>query len=393
MTDIQNLPAQVGEGQTGHLHSHQIIHAALKDHEARVSYAQAVAGNAEAKADNAVARAEGIEALAELSPESPVDGQTANLIAQSDTLTRSALDTSYASKSDLADRITRDEALANYASKGDVEGAPLLVYHGDDHTVARPDTPRPVMWVGTPHPLHSIVGDLHMRVDSPGSEWSPAWLDVLGWYDMADVAGSHGDAVSMIPDRSGKGYDLVSISGEVTITDEGLPHKAVYFDGASYATSLPLVEDEWARLPVSVYVVGHVQGAPDYPAMTIFDSGNTSSENGTRAYLWLSGGANRVSIGQGVNQIGTLAAPDANSIIHGVFTGTDQTRSYLNGELSSGPGDAGSQTPVSYRLGANAVRGNPYIGTISEVLIVRNVTQEQDEKIMAYLSTKHGIVI
>lgn len=34
--DINNLPTTVGDGNTGHLNNHQVIHAALKDHESRL---------------------------------------------------------------------------------------------------------------------------------------------------------------------------------------------------------------------------------------------------------------------------------------------------------------------------------------------------------------------
>lgn len=34
--DINNLPTTVGDGNTGHLNNHQVIHAALKDHEVRL---------------------------------------------------------------------------------------------------------------------------------------------------------------------------------------------------------------------------------------------------------------------------------------------------------------------------------------------------------------------
>lgn len=53
--------------------------------------ADARATYAETKADNAVSRVESLEALGGLSPESPVDGQTANLITQGDTLTSMAV--------------------------------------------------------------------------------------------------------------------------------------------------------------------------------------------------------------------------------------------------------------------------------------------------------------
>ncbi|AGG66867.1 hypothetical protein [Corynebacterium callunae] len=119
MDEINNLPTNVSDGQTGHLDSHQVIHAALKDHEARVggaesglqatettaaqalsiaNSARSESTRAETKATTALSTAGNVDdrvaALEEregLSPESPVDGQTANLIAQPSTLTRAAV--------------------------------------------------------------------------------------------------------------------------------------------------------------------------------------------------------------------------------------------------------------------------------------------------------------
>ena len=75
---------------------------------------------------NAVSRVEALEAMAGLSPESPVDGQTANLISQPDTLTRTA-----------AENAIRELAVT-------VREAPLTPYRfgaseplrANDHTVA-----------------------------------------------------------------------------------------------------------------------------------------------------------------------------------------------------------------------------------------------------------------
>lgn len=58
---------------------------------ARIQVAEGVAGNADAKAGSAISRVDALEAMAGLAPESPVDGQTASLIDQPDTLTRNAI--------------------------------------------------------------------------------------------------------------------------------------------------------------------------------------------------------------------------------------------------------------------------------------------------------------
>ena len=96
--EINNLPAVVGEGSAGHLGNHRVIHEALKVHDADIQTAITTADTASTTAQNAEARVSSVEAMAGLSPESPVDGQTANLISQPDTLTRAALSDTYADK-------------------------------------------------------------------------------------------------------------------------------------------------------------------------------------------------------------------------------------------------------------------------------------------------------
>ena len=97
--EINNLPAVVGEGSAGHLGNHRVIHEALKAHDADIQTAITSADTASTTAQNVEARVSSVEAMAGLSPESPVDGQTANLISQPDTLTRAALSDTYADKS------------------------------------------------------------------------------------------------------------------------------------------------------------------------------------------------------------------------------------------------------------------------------------------------------
>ena len=89
--EINNLPAVVGEGSAGHLGNHRVIHEALKVHDADIQTAITTADTASTTAQNAETRVTSVEAMAGLSPESPVDGQTANLVAQPDTLTRAAV--------------------------------------------------------------------------------------------------------------------------------------------------------------------------------------------------------------------------------------------------------------------------------------------------------------
>ena len=89
--EINNLPAVVGEGSVGHLGNHRVIHEALKAHDTDIQTAITTADTASTTAQNADARVASVEAMAGLSPESPVDGQTADLISQQGTLTRTAL--------------------------------------------------------------------------------------------------------------------------------------------------------------------------------------------------------------------------------------------------------------------------------------------------------------
>ena len=91
--EINNLPAAVGEGSAGHLGNHRVIHEALKVHDADIQAAMTSADTASTTVRDVEARVSSVEAVAGLSPESPVDGQTANLILQDETLTRAAAST------------------------------------------------------------------------------------------------------------------------------------------------------------------------------------------------------------------------------------------------------------------------------------------------------------
>ena len=89
--EINNLPAAVGEGSTGHLGNHRVIHEALKAHDADIQTAITSADTASTTVRDVEARVSSVEAMAGLSPESPVDGQTANLVSQTGTLTSAAV--------------------------------------------------------------------------------------------------------------------------------------------------------------------------------------------------------------------------------------------------------------------------------------------------------------
>ena len=63
----------------------------LEAQDADIQTAMTTASTASTTAQNAEARVAAVEAVAELAPESPVDGQTASLISQPDTLTKAAV--------------------------------------------------------------------------------------------------------------------------------------------------------------------------------------------------------------------------------------------------------------------------------------------------------------
>ena len=86
--------------------------AAQSESNAAASEDAAATSESNAKASeiamsDAVSRVDALEAMAGLSPESPVDGQTANLIEQPETLTRAALDGAYPSTAITAVRVPK----------------------------------------------------------------------------------------------------------------------------------------------------------------------------------------------------------------------------------------------------------------------------------------------
>lgn len=96
--DINSLPVSVAENTANHLRHHRVIHSALKSNTQRLTDVEFSAENAEDRATSAenkvdanTARVVALEAMNGVSPATPVDGQTANLIAQQTTLTRSII--------------------------------------------------------------------------------------------------------------------------------------------------------------------------------------------------------------------------------------------------------------------------------------------------------------
>ena len=90
---------------------------------ARIQVAEGVAGNADTKAGSAISRVDALEAMAGLAPESPVDGQTANLIEQPDTLTRGAVE-------NLSAEVTKD--VLKYISPGGLTDHTTLIQQAMD---------------------------------------------------------------------------------------------------------------------------------------------------------------------------------------------------------------------------------------------------------------------
>ncbi|ATW62937.1 tail spike protein [Corynebacterium phage phi674] len=89
LTDMETTVSEAVEGELGT--AVRSAQAAAVTAEQEATSANARATSAESSAGNAVTRVEALEAMGGLSPESPVDGQTANLVTQAGTLTRDAV--------------------------------------------------------------------------------------------------------------------------------------------------------------------------------------------------------------------------------------------------------------------------------------------------------------
>lgn len=76
-SQIAALPDVVGEGSTGHLGSHAVIHAGLKEHTTELA--------------NAKSRIRAVEVAGGISPGDISDAQASSLISQEDSLTRQAI--------------------------------------------------------------------------------------------------------------------------------------------------------------------------------------------------------------------------------------------------------------------------------------------------------------
>ena len=330
------------------------------------------AQSAENTVDSYTPRVEALESMAGLSPESPVDGQTASLISQQGTLTRSAVYTAVESRVD-------GRFLPNDTTYGLV---PRLVHHGTVAGVARPDIDGPVIWLGVPMPIHSQPGDVLLR--PAGVEWAPDWLNLAGWYDPSTLV--PGGAATFVEDLSGRKnhLNITGGTGTITVRESALAHPSLYFDGASWISSGPLSQGQWTH-PTTVWIVvafDEVIGN----AMSIFDS---ASRN--RSVIFISN-RGRFSAGAGKNHFGTEVVPLGTPTLLMVnFAGDETSHGELNGEQSFGPVDLGNGMPDSHRLGANGAGVNQFKGEIGEVIIASGATASEREAVTTYLMDKWGI--
>lgn len=206
MAEINNLPTNVSDGQTGHLNSHQVIHAALKDHESRVGGAESdiqatrttanqalsTANSARDAASlaetNAIAalttsgnvddRVDALEAMNGVSPESPVDGQTANLIAQPDTLTRAALETSLAPV--YGARISNPSQIGADVEKR-IHGKKVLV-------IFRHDDVQPSALAYLPvYRKYGVKASWYMTTGHAGSSQGPNSAPIVTWEQLDEI--------------------------------------------------------------------------------------------------------------------------------------------------------------------------------------------------------------
>lgn len=365
MSEINNLPTHVSDGQTGHLNSHQVIHHALKNLEGTPS------------------RVEALEAREGLAPESPVDGQTANLISQPDTLTRSAVTTAVESRID-------GRFLPNDPTYSMV---PRLVHHGGDSRTPRPATDGPVIWLGIPLPIYSQPGDVLLRPAGADTQWSPDWLDLVGWYDPSTLTPD--SAVTYVEDHSGheNHLDIPGGTGQITVDGSALAHPALYFDGESWISSGLLSQEQWTH-PTTVWaVISSISVRPDIA--TIFDSADYATggvDRSTRSTLFISN-LGKFSSGAGSNHFGTGTVPESTPTLLMVnFAGDSTSFGEINGQHSFGPVNLGAlSTSDSHRLGANGGGVNPYKGAVGEVIIAHGVTESEREATTSYLMEKWGI--
>jgi len=292
--------------------------------------------------------------------------------------------------------IENDTAVAGYIGAGDSATSHALgdtarmVYHGTNGGTPRPSGVRPVLWIGTAFPVNSVIGDVHLLPDHNEDDWGPNWVDLVAWYDPSQLGLANGATVSSIPDLSGRGNDLNTASGTVTIDATTLVQPALTFTGTQHLSS-DLLDQQWS-MPTRVYMIAK----PNNPgtAMTMFDTAGALTGGNGRAVMWMDA-TRHFSLGQGAaNLVGTLVIPTSGpSVLSGVFTGATQTRGYVNTTLRVMPGSAGSGVPKRHRIGARYDGASPYSGLLGEVLVARNVTDDDHARMVAYLVAKWGVTV
>ena len=202
--EINNLPAVVGEGSAGHLGNHRVIHEALKVHDADIQAAMTSADTASTTVRDVEARVSSVEALGGLSPESPVDGQTANLIAQPGTLTSAAV------IGKIESHVPADVVTSPY-------GVRILV--SDD-----PDTPLEegdLLLVFAPPPTEFFTDFTDSAVGAPPVGWSTRWGAENYYKVVAEPDGTGGvvlreEGAPSIVNRS-LAWDAVGTQSDVEI--------------------------------------------------------------------------------------------------------------------------------------------------------------------------------
>ena len=201
--EINNLPAAVGEGSAGHLGNHRVIHEALKVHDADIQAAMTSADTASATVRDVEARVSSVEAMGGLSPESPVDGQTANLIAQPGTLTSAAVIGKVESHvSDMVKSPTVTRIIASQDPYTPLEEGDLLL-------------------VFAPPPTEFFTDFTDSAVGAPPVGWSTRWGAANHYKVVAEPDGTGGvvlreEGAPSIMNRS-LAWDVVGTQGDVEI--------------------------------------------------------------------------------------------------------------------------------------------------------------------------------
>lgn len=262
--------------------------------------------------------------------------------------------------------------------------APLVVYHGADAWYPRPDTTRPVMWIGTATPGNRRDGDLHLLTSSEPAPWAPDWLDLIGWYDATDAAYATGTA-TVLTDKSGRGIDLTAAatSSALATTTTALPHQAWNFTGTQWFDSGDIGAGTW-RQPVTVYVAASIPTAES----------NRYIMSGTTPYASIVLNSSRgIAAFQGANlwSPNFTVPADTPVVLAVTFNGNNGTTIELNGTTIAGPANTGSWIPTNYRIGGHYNDTTAFTGTIGEIIIGREVTPDEHANATAYLMDKWGV--